>query len=95
MPGIRWIVRIPQKTVLILIKIYKRCISPYLGTNCRFVPTCSEYAYTAIERFGLFRGILLALRRICCCAPWHPGGYDPVPPKEKAQEEQPRNILEQ
>ncbi|HOO64769.1 MAG TPA: membrane protein insertion efficiency factor YidD [Synergistaceae bacterium] len=82
MPGIRWITQGLQKIALLLIKTYKKYISPCLGTHCRFVPTCSEYAYTAIERFGFFRGSFLALRRICRCAPWHPGGYDPVPPKK-------------
>ena len=79
MPGIRWIVQIPQKTLLILIKVYKSCISPYLGTNCRFIPTCSEYAREAILRHGLPRGTWLTIRRLARCHPFHPGGFDPVP----------------
>jgi putative membrane protein insertion efficiency factor len=58
---------------------YKRLISPVLPPACRFVPTCSEYAVEAIEKHGLFNGVGLAVRRIVRCAPWHPGGFDPVP----------------
>jgi hypothetical protein len=58
---------------------YKRFLSPVLPPACRFVPTCSEYAAAAIEKHGLFRGVMLAVRRIVRCAPWHPGGFDPVP----------------
>lgn len=64
---------------LILIRVYQVGISPILGPSCRFYPTCSEYARKAIWRHGLRRGGLLALRRICKCHPFHPGGVDPVP----------------
>ena len=62
-----------------LVGAYRYCISPMLGTNCRFHPSCSEYAEEAIEKHGALRGSLLACRRIACCHPWHRGGYDPVP----------------
>ncbi|WP_220429062.1 membrane protein insertion efficiency factor YidD [Vulcaniibacterium gelatinicum] len=62
------------------LRAYKRWLSPLLGPRCRFVPTCSEYAMTAIARFGALRGSWLALRRISRCHPLHPGGHDPVPP---------------
>lgn len=65
--------------VLILIKGYRLLVSPWLGNHCRFTPSCSQYAITAIERFGLLRGGWLALRRIGSCHPWHEGGIDPVP----------------
>jgi putative membrane protein insertion efficiency factor len=65
--------------VLILIKAYRLAISPWLGNHCRFTPSCSQYALTAIERFGLRRGGWLAVRRVACCHPWHEGGIDPVP----------------
>jgi putative membrane protein insertion efficiency factor len=66
---------------LLLIRFYQRCISPLFPAKCRFYPTCSAYAFTAIERFGFFRGGWLALRRILKCHPFHPGGVDPVPEK--------------
>lgn len=61
-----------------LIRIYKIFISPLLGRNCRFYPTCSEYTYQAIEKYGLIKGIYLGLKRIIRCHPFNPGGYDPL-----------------
>ena len=63
-----------------LIKVYRYAISPLLGPNCRFAPSCSAYALEAIERHGPWAGAWLAFRRIGRCHPWHPGGHDPVPP---------------
>ena len=68
-----------KQIALLLIRFYQRCISPLFPAACRFYPTCSAYAFTAIERFGFFRGGWLALRRILKCHPFHPGGVDPVP----------------
>lgn len=65
--------------VLGLLKAYRYLISPMLGQNCRFYPSCSEYATEAVERHGVVRGGWLATRRICRCHPWNPGGHDPVP----------------
>ncbi|MCX8033942.1 MAG: membrane protein insertion efficiency factor YidD [Thermodesulfovibrio sp.] len=62
---------------LILIKFYRRIISPLMPPVCRFYPTCSEYAEQAIKKYGL-KGILLTIRRILRCHPFHPGGYDPL-----------------
>lgn len=68
-----------MKTVLILlIKFYREFISPLKPPTCRFVPTCSEYALLAIEKYGVARGVFLALRRILRCHPFNPGGYDPI-----------------
>lgn len=68
-----------KQVALLLIRFYQRCISPLFPAKCRFYPTCSAYAFTAIERFGFFRGGWLALCRILKCHPFHPGGFDPVP----------------
>ena len=69
-----------MKTVLIaLLRFYRYAISPMLGRNCRFYPTCSEYAIEAVERHGALRGGLLAAKRVGRCHPFNPGGYDPVP----------------
>jgi hypothetical protein len=67
--------------VLALIRLWQLMISPLLGPACRFEPSCSRYAAEAIERFGVVRGGLLAVRRIGRCHPFHPGGFDPVPVK--------------
>jgi putative membrane protein insertion efficiency factor len=64
--------------VLALLRSYKAVISPLLPPACRFVPTCSEYATTAIERYGVLRGGWLGVRRLSKCHPFHRGGYDPV-----------------
>jgi putative membrane protein insertion efficiency factor len=61
------------------IRFYRYFISPWLGMNCRFTPTCSAYALEALEKHGAFRGSILAARRIARCHPWCPGGHDPVP----------------
>lgn len=68
-----------RSLALSLIKLYQKLVSPWLGMNCRYRPTCSEYTATAIERFGLIKGTWLGLRRLGRCHPLRPGGYDPVP----------------
>lgn len=68
-----------KRLALGLITLYQRAISPMLPPACRFMPTCSEYAATAIERFGVGRGSLMAAKRIARCHPFCEGGYDPVP----------------
>lgn len=65
--------------LLLLIRGYQLGISPFLGRNCRFYPTCSSYAIQAIKLYGAWKGGLLAVKRIAKCHPWHPGGVDPVP----------------
>lgn len=67
--------------LILLIRAYQYLLSPWVGQHCRFYPSCSCYAVTAIERFGSWRGLGLAIRRIGRCHPWHPGGIDPVPDK--------------
>jgi len=68
-----------KQVILALIRFYQRFISPALPPSCRFVPTCSEYSYEAIQRYGLLKGGWLSLRRLARCHPWNPGGFDPVP----------------
>ena len=65
--------------LLALIRIYKYAISPLLGQRCRFFPSCSEYAVEAVEKYGVFKGIHLGIKRISRCHPWNSGGFDPVP----------------
>lgn len=65
-----------------LIKLYRLTLSPYIGQQCRFEPTCSHYGEEAIMRYGVLYGSWLTLRRICRCGPWCKGGYDPVPEKK-------------
>ena len=65
--------------LILLIKAYRGVVSPILGNCCRFYPSCSAYAMTAIEKHGSFRGVWLVLRRIARCHPFHPGGVDHVP----------------
>lgn len=72
------------RVLLAAVGFYQRAISPALPPRCRFAPTCSAYAAEAITVHGAGRGSWLALRRLLKCAPWHPGGFDPVPPAHTA-----------
>jgi putative membrane protein insertion efficiency factor len=74
-----WISHIPRFVLLTLINFYRACISPHFPACCRYIPTCSQYALTAVERFGALRGGWLTLKRILRCNPFHAGGFDPVP----------------
>lgn len=72
----------PSRAVRVLVACvhaYQRWLSPLLGPRCRFAPTCSAYAVTALTRHGALRGVGLSLRRLGRCHPFHPGGHDPVP----------------
>jgi len=68
-----------KRGMLAMIRFYKRAISPNLGASCRFQPTCSEYAYEAIDKYGIIRGGRLAIWRILRCNPFGGKGWDPVP----------------
>ena len=68
-----------KRLMLALVRFYRRALSPHLPASCRYVPTCSQYALTAIERFGALRGGWMSFKRILRCNPFHKGGYDPVP----------------
>jgi uncharacterized protein len=62
-----------------MVRLYQLLIAPLLGANCRFQPSCSQYAIDALKKYGFFKGSWLATKRIFRCHPFHPGGYDPVP----------------
>lgn len=70
---------LPKRAALAAIRGYQLTLSPFIGGQCRFYPTCSHYAVEAIERHGPWRGGWLAVRRLGRCHPFHPGGVDPVP----------------
>lgn len=67
-----------------LVRLYQLTLSPWLGQRCRFEPTCSQYALTALRRFGALRGTALTVRRLARCHPWGSSGYDPVPERDDA-----------
>lgn len=75
----RLISRLLTTSLIKLIKIYQLLLSPMLGQNCRFYPTCSHYAQESLNKHGVIKGTYLAIRRLFRCHPWHDGGYDPVP----------------
>jgi putative membrane protein insertion efficiency factor len=68
-----------KRVVLRALRFYQRYISPAFPPSCRFTPSCSEYTYQAVEKYGVWRGIWLGGARLLRCHPFHPGGYDPVP----------------
>ncbi|KAA8741883.1 membrane protein insertion efficiency factor YidD [Corynebacterium tuscaniense] len=69
-----------QRAILALVHLYQKYLSPLkMGPTCRFEPTCSAYAVTAVSQHGAWKGSWLTAARLCKCGPWHPGGYDPVP----------------
>jgi len=71
----------PRQLLMWIIRGYQLAISPMLGPRCRFYPSCSCYAHTAIERYGVWKGFWLGLKRLLRCHPFAQGGYDPVPDK--------------
>lgn len=75
----KWLSMLPRKAVMMMIRGYKALVSPMLPPSCRFTPTCSSYALTSVERYGVIRGGWLAIKRVGRCHPWNPGGFDPVP----------------
>ena len=78
------LVRFPQKALMGLVMAYRLLISPALGSNCRFEPSCSAYSLQALGQHGALSGSYLTLRRLARCHPWCDGGNDPVPPPQSA-----------
>lgn len=72
---------IPVAILAGTVRCYQLLLRPVLGANCRFEPSCSHYAIEALRTHGALAGLALSSRRILRCNPWHPGGYDPVPPR--------------
>ena len=68
-----------KRVVLAIIGFYQRFISPLMGSNCRYHPTCSGYTYQAIDKYGVGKGGWMGIKRIARCNPWNKGGFDPVP----------------
>lgn len=75
----RWLSRILVWVLVLPIRFYQRCVSPYTPPSCRFTPTCSEYAKQALIKYGPVKGLALAIWRLLRCNPWGGSGYDPVP----------------
>jgi putative membrane protein insertion efficiency factor len=77
MNAIRWLIRLPGNLLIFMVRMYQVCISPMLGRNCRYTPTCSAYFIEAVQKYGAIRGGFKGVCRICRCHPFHKGGYDP------------------
>ena len=73
------IAQLPAKFLILLIRIYQVTLSPFIGRNCRYTPTCSNYGIEAIKKYGAINGGWLTVKRILSCNPWGGSGYDPVP----------------
>jgi putative membrane protein insertion efficiency factor len=71
--------RILALPFILIIKLYRSCISPLIPVSCRYTPSCSQYGLVAFEKYGLIKGFYLTIKRILSCHPWTKGGFDPVP----------------
>lgn len=80
-----------KKILLLLIRGYQLILSPLLGNNCRYYPTCSCYTHQAIEKYGALKGSWLGIKRISRCHPWAEGGFDPVPGTTDDKDQQDKN----
>ena len=80
MKWFRVVLAVPGWLLIGLVRLYQIVLSPLLGQNCRFTPTCSNYFIQAVQKHGVIRGGAKGVWRICRCHPFHPGGYDPVDP---------------
>lgn len=71
------LLRFPSLLLIGCVRVYQRCLSPFLPPSCRFEPSCSQYFIEAVQKYGALRGAWLGTKRICRCHPWSTGGYDP------------------
>jgi uncharacterized protein len=78
---------LPKRSAIAGIRLYQLTLSPLMGRQCRFYPSCSHYAREALEEHGFIRGSWMAIRRLGRCHPFHPGGVDPVPPRQRSAAE--------
>ena len=92
MTSVRLIRRLLALALIVVIRGYQLFVSPVLGTNCRFDPTCSAYAQESIKRFGAGRGTFLAVKRIARCHPWGGFGHDPVPERSRARQDRYQDV---
>ncbi|MGN0034084.1 MAG: membrane protein insertion efficiency factor YidD [Candidatus Limimorpha sp.] len=76
---LKFLINIPANIMILLIRLYQITLSPFIGGNCRYIPTCSNYGIQAIKKYGAIKGGWLTLKRILSCNPWGGSGYDPVP----------------
>ncbi len=83
----RWLQTLAQQMLIGLVQGYRWFLSPWLGSACRFSPTCSAYALQALQQHGAGRGSYLAARRLVRCHPWCAGGHDPVPPTPTSEKQ--------
>ncbi len=67
-----------SRLAVLMIVVYQKLVSPFKGPTCRFFPTCSQYALEAFSKYGFCKGVYLSVKRVLCCHPLHPGGYDPL-----------------
>jgi putative membrane protein insertion efficiency factor len=82
----RLLVLAPREAVVLVLRLYQLTLSPMLGPVCRFAPSCSSYAVTAVRRYGVLHGGWLTARRLSRCHPWNDGGWDPVPERSSTHE---------
>ncbi|MFH5211136.1 membrane protein insertion efficiency factor YidD [Antrihabitans sp. NCIMB 15449] len=76
----------PVRSLVFLVELYRTYVSPTRMPTCRFTPTCSEYAVDSLREWGVVRGLALTVVRLAKCAPWHPGGWDPVPQRKSRRD---------
>ncbi|MGE8047133.1 membrane protein insertion efficiency factor YidD [Pseudomonas monteilii] len=81
--------QLTNSILIALVRGYQLCISPIIGSRCRFHPSCSQYSIEALRTHGALRGMWLTVRRLLRCHPLHPGGFDPVPSKDDTKESGP------